>query len=255
MKVWGATEEDVRAAAKGAQVKIWGDYAYSYEGAEGFHRNGIDRTGKTERSALSFRLSLAQVRAEEGNMPRERNEEGRLKPAKPFPWLWQRRGFSFGRSEEPRRIASVCWHGHYAFMRFLFELRPEARVQSYMADYRGREEFLSEAPETAYRNIGSAYYPLCLCDACFCAEHGREDISELDRAAKDWFAANYPALAEEREEAAEIAAGNTCSEHGNCDNFTLYGECQHRNAEREELLGMIGRGFSDAAKWNYGSRA
>jgi hypothetical protein len=69
-----------------------------------------------------------------------------------------------------RRIWAVCWHGHFAFMRDVFERDPGAELRSGMARYNGREEFYALAELSGDRNIGSIAEPerygaACLCDA------------------------------------------------------------------------------------------
>src|SRR4051812_26430377 len=169
MKVWNVTEEDIRAAASAAQVAIHSDW----------NGNGITRAGKTERSPLAFRLALGTVRVEEGRQPGSR---------KPYPLIWQRASASYfeAQKEEPRRVAAVCWHGHYAFMRYLLALRPDARIKTAFADYRGLAAFLWQAPDTGTRNIGAPIMPVAMEDACYCREHGREDICEIDTRADVW---------------------------------------------------------------------
>jgi hypothetical protein len=179
MYVWNATESDIRAAAKASGVAIYSDW----------RGDGVNRTGKTERSSLHFRLALGTERIEQGTMERERDDNGRLKPAKLHPKVWHRRTASTWDDSE-RRVAAVCWHGHYAFMRYLLALRPDARIKTSIGDYRGLAGFLREAPFTGYRNIGSQMYPIQMREACFCADYGNDYTSSIDRAADDW-AAEY----------------------------------------------------------------
>jgi hypothetical protein len=164
MKVWNVTEEQIREAAQMAGVAIFADWS----------GHGIDRDGR----ALNFRLGLGKERVAEGTY----KENGRKKP---YPLIWQRRTANYGFGNSERRIASVCWHGHYAFMRYLLALSPEARIKSAFADYHGLDEFLRDAPETGYRNVGSLMYPLQMREACFCSDYGRDDMSEIDKAAEE----------------------------------------------------------------------
>lgn len=69
-----------------------------------------------------------------------------------------------------RRINAVCFHGHYLFMKKLFDRCPDARIKSTMADYRGWEEFRDKAGHAAYRNVGSQRFPVLYADACRCDE-------------------------------------------------------------------------------------
>jgi hypothetical protein len=177
MYVWGASEQDIREAAKASGVAIFGDWSV--------YVNGITRTGKTERSSLHFRLALGTERVAEGYMDRERDDNGKLKPKKLHPMLWHRRTSNTWSNSE-RRVASVCWHGHYAFMRYLLALRPDARIKTSMADYHGLKSFFDTAPETGYRNIGSAWYPCCMVEACFCADYGKDWLQDIDESADIW---------------------------------------------------------------------
>lgn len=67
-----------------------------------------------------------------------------------------------------RRMVAVCYHGHYAFMRRLFELAPDVVICSAMATFNGAKEFEEKAEEVEYRNIGSQAYPTYYGDACDC---------------------------------------------------------------------------------------
>jgi hypothetical protein len=77
---------------------------------------------------------------------------------------YRAKSFNFG-SEKGRRIWAVSWAGHYVFMRALLDLDPTAKITSGWATYDGLIDFLAEAPETGYRNVGSIAYPLYACDA------------------------------------------------------------------------------------------
>lgn len=67
-----------------------------------------------------------------------------------------------------RKAYAVCWHGHRDFMFKLFELDPNARLQTAMADYRGMEGFRATYPETAHKNVGSMMFPVSAQDECHC---------------------------------------------------------------------------------------
>lgn len=60
---------------------------------------------------------------------------------------------------------AVCWHGHREFMRQLFELAPEARLKTALADYRGRDDF--ELTHQATQGAGNSYH-LAYGQACYC---------------------------------------------------------------------------------------
>jgi hypothetical protein len=191
MYVWNASETDIRAAAEASGVAIFADYGYGNGRSLTEHgwSGGITRTGKTERSSLHFRLALGNERQEDGYVERDRDEQGRLiGKRQPHPLVWQRRTASYGWGNSERRVAAVCWHGHYAFMRYLLALRPDARIKTSVGDYRGLEGFLRVAPATARRNIGSKAFPLSMAEACFCSDYGNDYVPSIDRAADDWAA-------------------------------------------------------------------
>lgn len=77
--------------------------------------------------------------------------------------LWRRRGSS------GRRVASVCFHGHAAFMQHVFEAVPDALIKSMMATYNGVQDFQQEACKTGNRNVGSMMQPLAYTEACDCS--------------------------------------------------------------------------------------
>lgn len=68
-----------------------------------------------------------------------------------------------------RRTASACWHLHRDFMVALFDQAPDARLKTALADYRGRDDFLSKFPSTGEVNAGSIMHPGQLQDCCDCA--------------------------------------------------------------------------------------
>lgn len=177
MYAWKVSETDIRAAAEASGVAIFSDWLGT----------GIDRIGKTERSALKFRLALGTERIEEGYVERDRDDQGRLIGKRQLhPLKWHRRTASYGWGNSERRVSAVCWHGHYAFMRYLFALRPDARIKSAVADYRGLTDFLRSAGDTAHRNIGSSMYPLSMAEACFCSDYGNNYMDDVDHDADAW---------------------------------------------------------------------
>jgi hypothetical protein len=66
------------------------------------------------------------------------------------------------------KVHAVCWHGYRDFFRVLFSRFPTARVSTMFADYRGAADFLTKYPETAWRNVGSQFYPRNAEDVCEC---------------------------------------------------------------------------------------
>lgn len=73
----------------------------------------------------------------------------------------------------PRKVAAVCWHGHAAFFRRLFELEPTAIVtSSRMGDVRyTADTFELVYPATGEWNIGSHFAPCAFRDACDYSSH------------------------------------------------------------------------------------
>ena len=122
---------------------------------------------------------------------------------------WQRVSLSpFGENTDGsrRKVAAVCWHGHYRFMSEVFARFPRAKIATGHATYNGRAEFVARAEATGDVNRGAPIAPVAYRDACTCTDPGDADYLV------------YNAL--ERPE---------CSEDGDCDNFTLYGSCWHRD--------------------------
>lgn len=67
-----------------------------------------------------------------------------------------------------RRVCACCWHGHRDIMQALFEAYPDARLQSAIADYHGKDDFEASFEDTGDANIGSQFSPLYHRDACEC---------------------------------------------------------------------------------------
>lgn len=126
MKVWNATEDQIRAAADIVGLKL----------AEDWNGGGVSKDGR----ALRFRLAV--------DTARHRDEGGFLPYQRCSTW----RG---GKDGTPRKVAAVCWHGHRDFMRALFETAPEARLKTALADYRGADDF--EAKFLGTRGTGNGW--------------------------------------------------------------------------------------------------
>lgn len=82
-----------------------------------------------------------------------------------------------------RRIGSVCFHGHYAFMAGCFEREPEAIIESQLARYEGRRDFQIKAPEVGYgrpphtlKDYVPGVHGQAFTDACTCTEEEREEL-------------------------------------------------------------------------------
>ena len=85
---------------------------------------------------------------------------------------YQRLGFHRNKDGNRRKLGSyvVCWHGHRDFMLALFDAKPDARLKSAMADYRGRADFLASYGNTEHRQVGSMMDPACYGDLCECED-------------------------------------------------------------------------------------
>ena len=71
-----------------------------------------------------------------------------------------------------RQIHAVCYHGHLAFMVALFRENPETVLRSTMASWDNIGDFILNANDLAYKDIGSPMYPAIFSDACKCRESG-----------------------------------------------------------------------------------
>lgn len=79
----------------------------------------------------------------------------------------------------PKRMPSVCWHGHKAFMLALFMEQPDAVIITGMARYNGLAGFTREHEATYERNIGSQMMPQAYGDACDCAQDNTDERVDL----------------------------------------------------------------------------
>jgi len=55
------------------------------------------------------------------------------------------RSYFARRSYTGRRMVSACWHAHFAFLKALFDLAPDAKVATARITYMGREDFALNA--------------------------------------------------------------------------------------------------------------
>jgi hypothetical protein len=129
MKIWGASEKEIRQAAAEVGIRLWDD-----EYGRGPFKDG---------RALRVRLCIDRLQP--------RNASGYA----PF----QRTG------HRGRRLPYVCWHGHKRFMLALFRRQPEARIKTALADYHGRADFLLKHKGTFGQGNGFnvAYGQRCTC--------------------------------------------------------------------------------------------
>jgi len=73
-------------------------------------------------------------------------------------------------SHRGRRVAAVCWHGYFHFLRQLFKQDSKARVKTAVEDYNGVDEFITKAVRSGRRNVGPTADPLAYERACECWE-------------------------------------------------------------------------------------
>ena len=73
------------------------------------------------------------------------------------------------RGHSGRRIAAVCWHGHYDFFQEVYHQEEGAIIITAQARYNNRADFEYSAEATGSQNIGSQVEPLAYQDACDCA--------------------------------------------------------------------------------------
>ena len=131
MLVKGITEKQIIQTAKKVGVAINDGNFYR-------NGNGITKNG----NYLSFTL--------------------RIKPGAPLDVKYRKYGFS------GRRTYHVCYHGHYEFMRRLYEINPNTIIRSTMAVYKNLEEFEKLAGNVAIVNVGNAYQPQMFSEKCDC---------------------------------------------------------------------------------------
>lgn len=58
-----------------------------------------------------------------------------------------------------RRVHAVSWQGYYVFWAALFELDPDMKVKSMVANWRNREHFYHTVDDTGFTNQGSQMFP------------------------------------------------------------------------------------------------
>ena len=67
-----------------------------------------------------------------------------------------------------KRWVSACWHCHRDVCIAIFNLNPDARIKTAIADYRGKWDFNYSFPATGSYNIGSVTSPVHMSHACEC---------------------------------------------------------------------------------------
>ena len=67
-----------------------------------------------------------------------------------------------------RRLNAACWHAYRDVLMGIFDANPDARVQTALATYKGRDDFMAKFPATGDRNIGSMVQPAYMPELCEC---------------------------------------------------------------------------------------
>lgn len=114
-----------------------------------------------ERAALEIGVRLENVR------PRRNGFDCTLRPILES-GKWYRTTRSWHKGRRRRRIAAVCYHGHYAWMARLFQANPEAKIVTKLARYDGLGDFKYRAGLVGENNIQNNYDPLEYSAACIC---------------------------------------------------------------------------------------
>jgi hypothetical protein len=78
---------------------------------------------------------------------------------------------------------SICYHGHYVFMDWLFKAVPTAKFQTWQAQAVGyrwvtKENFTAMARDLAELNLGSQIRPAYAADLCFCSEQATPGLDQ-----------------------------------------------------------------------------
>lgn len=94
--------------------------------------------------------------------------------------------------DKPKRIASACWHAHRDIFRAIFDINPDARIKTALAEYHGSDDFEDKFPATAYGNGHALAAPISnIGDACNCDEgdyphYAIEGLSEIQYQDREW---------------------------------------------------------------------
>lgn len=143
-----ATREQIEAAMRAVNA----EHATTlYPGCSAYGNSGIEPVGKGWRLTLKLQSSRDPF-----------HRHGQSRPS-----------LRLSNDGCGKRMTYVCWHGHRAFMRALYQLAPAAVIRSSLAVYKGRDDFERTHETTAWgrdpqRGIGSMFSPLAYSDACDC---------------------------------------------------------------------------------------
>lgn len=80
------------------------------------------------------------------------------------------RGPGARRTTSGKLRPDACWHAYRDVLDLLFQKFPEARVDTGMARYRGKNGFLRDYPATAHKNVGTQSHPVTMPELCDCPD-------------------------------------------------------------------------------------
>ena len=97
-------------------------------------------------------------------------DRGRFLRVRLFPIGDHFRRTSASYFNQGRRVNAVCWHGHLAFFRKVYQTAPDAVIHTAMATYRSAEDLERDKWESYDKNVGPQIAPMSYGEACMCLE-------------------------------------------------------------------------------------
>jgi hypothetical protein len=76
------------------------------------------------------------------------------------------------RKDGRRNVHAVCFHGHWHFMKRVFDLDPAAKFVTGLDTWDGLDDFMERAEHSGMRNMGSMMYPEQYREQCDCDLNG-----------------------------------------------------------------------------------
>jgi hypothetical protein len=76
------------------------------------------------------------------------------------------------RNDGRRNVHAVCFHGHWHFMKRVFDLDPRAKFVTGLDTWDGIDDFMQRAEASGMRNMGSIVYPEQYREQCDCDLNG-----------------------------------------------------------------------------------
>lgn len=143
MIIRGLTKQQIESAVVSVENASW---EYIKPRGRGFlvKLRIRDSKGPYHRRGLSRPSRQVEVRQPDGSLGRET------------------------RSYEPRRLASLCWHGFREVFDAMYETNPDTVIITAKARYDGKKDYKEKYQETAYENVGPRMYPIEYQEACDC---------------------------------------------------------------------------------------